>query len=227
MRPLAESFFNPLFGNCRGLSKQSPIIRVNGQLHAPGNFSDSSTSGFPSAPRSMVSSKTSTMPPTPISEKDFRETLGHFVTGVTVVTAERAPGQVHGMTANAFASVSLHPPLVLVCVDHRARLLSVLKENRHFGVSVLKVNQEAWSEYFAKGTLDAAAEERLGIRYRRMQKGVPVIDGTLAQLACTIVASHLSGDHTIFVAEVDAAEVHSGEPLLFFRGEYRQVARQR
>jgi len=164
------------------------------------------------------------MPPTPVSEKDFREALGHFVTGVTVVTAERASGQVHGMTANAFTSVSLHPRLVLVCVDHRARLLSVLKENRHFGVSVLKVNQEAWSEYFAKGTLDAAAEERLGIRYRRMQKGVPVIDGTFAQLACTIVASHLSGDHTIFVAEVDAAEVHSGEPLLFFRGEYRQVA---
>jgi flavin reductase (DIM6/NTAB) family NADH-FMN oxidoreductase RutF len=171
--------------------------------------------------------KTSTMPPTPISEKDFREALGHFVTGVTVVTAERAPGQVHGMTANAFTSVSLHPRLVLVCVDHRARLLSVLKENRHFGVSVLKVNQEAWSEYFAKGTLNAAAEERLGISYRRMQKGVPVIDGTLAQLACTIVAAHLSGDHTIFVAEVDAAEAHSGEPLLFFRGEYRQVARQR
>lgn len=171
--------------------------------------------------------KTSTMPPTPISEKDFREALGHFVTGVTVVTSERAPGQVHGMTANAFTSVSLQPPLVLVCVDHRARLLSVLKENRHFGVSVLKVIQEAWSEYFAKGTLDAAAEERLGIRYRRIWKGVPVIDGTLAQLACTIVASHLSGDHTIFVAEVDAAEVHAGEPLLFFRGEYRQVAPQR
>jgi flavin reductase len=174
----------------------------------------------------MVSSKTSTMP-LPISEKDFREALGHFVTGVTVVTAERASGQVHGMTANAFTSVSLNPPLVLVCVDHRARLLSVLKENRHFGVSVLKVNQEAWSEYFAKGTLDAAAEERLGIRYRRMQNGVPVIDGTFAQLACTTVASHLSGDHTIFVAEVDAAEVHSGEPLLFFRGEYRQITPQR
>jgi flavin reductase (DIM6/NTAB) family NADH-FMN oxidoreductase RutF len=174
----------------------------------------------------MVSSKTSTMPPL-ISEKDFREALGHFVTGVTVVTAERASGQVHGMTANAFTSVSLHPPLVLVCVDHRARLLSVLKENRQFGVSVLKVNQEAWSEYFAKGTLDTSTEERLGIRYRRMQKGVPVIEGTLAQLACTIVASHLCGDHTIFVAEVDAAEVHSGDPLLFFRGAYHQVAPRR
>jgi flavin reductase (DIM6/NTAB) family NADH-FMN oxidoreductase RutF len=175
----------------------------------------------------MVSSKTSTMPPTPISEKNFREALGHFVTGVTVVTVELAPGQVHGMTANSFTSVSLHPPLVLVCVDHRARLLSLLKEKRHFGVSVLKQGQEAWSEYFAKGVLNAEAEERLGVRYRWIRQGVPVVDGTLAQLACTIVASHLSGDHTIFVAEVDAAEAHTGEPLLFFRGAYHQVSPQR
>jgi flavin reductase (DIM6/NTAB) family NADH-FMN oxidoreductase RutF len=175
----------------------------------------------------MVSSKTSTMPPTSISEKDFREALGHFVTGVTVVTVERAPGQVHGMTANSFTSVSLQPPLVLVCVDHRARLLSLLKEKRHFGVSVLKQGQEAWSEYYAKGILNAEAEERIGVRYRWIRQGVPVVDDTLAQLACTIVASHLSGDHTIFVAEVDAAEAHAGEPLLFFRGTYRQISPQR
>jgi flavin reductase (DIM6/NTAB) family NADH-FMN oxidoreductase RutF len=164
------------------------------------------------------------MSPTPIPEKEFRQTLGHFVTGVTVVTAERASGQVHGMTANAFTSVSLQPPLVLICVDHRARLLSLLKEKRHFGISVLKQNQEAWSEYFAKGVYDAEAEERLGIRYRWIRKGAPVVDATLAQLACTIVASHLSGDHTIFVAEVDGAEVQGGDPLLFFRGEYRQIS---
>jgi flavin reductase (DIM6/NTAB) family NADH-FMN oxidoreductase RutF len=182
------------------------------------------TSRFPSAPRSVVSSKTQTMLPTPVSEKDFRQALGHFVTGVTVITAERAPGLVHGMTANAFTSVSLHPPLVLVCVDHRARLLSLLRDKRNFGVSVLKEGQEAWSEYFAKGEYNADAEERMGIRYRWIRKGVPVVDGTLAQLAGTIVASHLSGDHTIFIAEVEAAEVHAGEPLLFFRGEYRQVS---
>jgi flavin reductase (DIM6/NTAB) family NADH-FMN oxidoreductase RutF len=175
----------------------------------------------------MVSSKTSTMPPTPISEKDFREALGHFVTGVTVVTVELAPGQVHGMTANSFTSVSLHPPLVLVCVDHRARLLSLLKGKRTFGVSVLKQGQEVWSEYYAKGIFNAEAEERLGVRYRWIRQRVPVVDGTLAQLACTNVASHLSGDHTIFVAEVDAAEAHAGEPLLFFRGAYHQISPQR
>ena len=167
------------------------------------------------------------MPPTPISENDFRQALGHFATGVTVLTVERAPGQVHGMTANAFTSVSLQPPLVLVCVDHRARLLSLLKEKERFGVSLLKEGQEAWSEYFAKGILNAEAEERMGIRYRWIRQGVPVVDGTLAQLACTIVASYLSGDHTIFVAEVEAAEVRAGEPLLFFRGEYRQISSQR
>ena len=160
----------------------------------------------------------------PISEKDFRQALGHFATGVTVVTAERAPGQAHGMTANSFTSVSLQPPLVLVCVDHRARLLSLLKQKRRFGVSVLKEGHEAWSEYFAKGIYDNEAEGRMGIGYRWIREGVPVVEGTLVQLACTTVASHLSGDHTIFVAEVDAAEVHAGEPLLFFRGEYRQVS---
>lgn len=164
------------------------------------------------------------MPTTPISGKVFRKALGHFVTGVTVVTVERAPGQVHGMTANSFTSVSLQPPLVLVCVDHRARLLSLLKEKRRFGVSVLKQGQEAWSEYYAKGILNPDVEERMGVRYRWIRPGVPVVDGTLAQLACTIVASHLSGDHTIFVAEADAAEAHSGQPLLFFRGSYRQIS---
>jgi flavin reductase (DIM6/NTAB) family NADH-FMN oxidoreductase RutF len=87
----------------------------------------------------------------------------------------------------------------------------------------LKQGQEAWSEYYAKGILNAEAEERMCVRYRWIRQGVPVVDDTLAQLACTIVASHLSGDHTIFVAEVDAAEAHAGEPLLFFRGAYRQI----
>ncbi len=164
------------------------------------------------------------MPRTPISEKDYRQTLGYFATGVTVVTAERAPGLIHGMTANAFTSVSLHPPLILVCVDHRARLLPLLQKKDGFGVSILKENQEAWSEYFAIGDHDVEAEERLGIRYRWTGKGIPVVEETLAQLACMVIAKYITGDHTIFVAEVEAAEFHSGEPLLFFRGEYRHLS---
>ncbi len=172
----------------------------------------------------MLSSKTSTMPLPPISEKDYRQTLGYFATGVTVVTAERAPGLVHGMTANAFTSVSLHPAFILICVDHRARLLPLLQKKHGFGVSILKENQEAWSEYFAIGEHNAEAEERLGIRYRWTGKGIPVVEETLAQLACTAIAKYVTGDHTIFVAEVEVAEMHPGNPLLFFRGEYRHLS---
>src|ERR1700752_5323216 len=109
----------------------------------------------------------------------FRRVLGTFATGVTVITAERAPGQVHGMTANSFASVSLDPLLVLVCVDQDARLLSYLKAQRRFGISILREDQQALSEYFAK--LDQTAEEhaRLGIRYRWTSSGIPVLEGTL------------------------------------------------
>jgi flavin reductase (DIM6/NTAB) family NADH-FMN oxidoreductase RutF len=173
----------------------------------------------------MVSSKTSKMPTPPLSSSEFRKALGHFTTGVTVVTVEREPGKVHGMTANSFTSVSLDPMLILVCVDHRAKMFPLLEKKKHFGISVLKQNQEAISEYFAKREHSAEAEQRLGIHFRQMAGGAPVIDGTLLQMSCKVIASHLAGDHRIFIAEVEDAELHEGEPLLYFRGEYRKIAR--
>ncbi|HEV1994482.1 MAG TPA: flavin reductase family protein [Candidatus Acidoferrum sp.] len=161
----------------------------------------------------------------PLTALEFRKALGHFTTGVTVVTVEREPGMIHGMTANSFTSVSLDPMLILVCVDQRAKLLPLLEKKKRFGVSVLKAGQEAISEYFAKGEQSAEAEERLAIRYRWTPSGVPVIEQTILQLSCNVVASHVAGDHTIFVGEVEDAEVHEGEPLLYFRGEYRRIAR--
>ena len=165
------------------------------------------------------------MPTPSLSSIEFRKALGHFTTGVTVVTVEREPGKVHGMTANSFTSVSLDPMLILVCVDQRAKLLPLLKKKKSFGVSVLKAGQEAISEYFAKGEQSAEAEERLSIRYRRTSSGIFVLDNALLQLSCSVMASHVAGDHTIFVGEVEEAEVHEGEPLLYFRGEYRRMAR--
>ena len=95
---------------------------------------------------------------------EFRQALGHFTTGVTVVTVEREPGKIHGMTANSFTSVSLDPMLILVCVDHRAKMLPLLEKKKRFGISVLRAGQEAISEYFAKSEQSAEAEERLSIR---------------------------------------------------------------
>ncbi len=173
----------------------------------------------------MVSSKTSKMPTSSLSSSEFRKALGHFTTGVTVVTVEREPGKIHGMTANSFTSVSLEPMLILVCVDHRAIMYSLLQKKKQFGVSVLKQNQEAISEYFAKKEHNAETEQRLGIHFRLTPSGAPVVDGTLLQMSCKVIASHVAGDHSIFIGEVEDAEMEEGEPLLYFRGEYRKIAR--
>ena len=154
---------------------------------------------------------------------EFRLALGQFATGVTVITAERGPEQVHGMTANSFTSVSLDPLLILVCVDEDAKLLPLIKNQERFGVSILKENQQAISEYFARPEESAEIEKRLGIRYRWTKNGIPLLEEALAHLTCEVVSSYAAGDHTIFIAEVKSVEVYEGEPLLYFRGDYRRL----
>ena len=154
----------------------------------------------------------------------FRRVAGTFATGVTVITVEREPGQVHGMTANSFTSVSLEPLLVSVCVDHDARLLSFLKAQRRFGVSILGVGQQELSQHFAKGEQTPEAEQRLGIRFVWTPDGVPLLEEALAHLACNVVAEYPAGDHTIFIGEVESMDCREGEPLLFHRGQYRRLA---
>ncbi len=154
----------------------------------------------------------------------FRRVAGSFATGVTVITVEREPGVVHGMTANSFTSVSLDPLLVLVCVDQDARLLSFLKSQRRFGVSILREGQQSLSEYFAKIEQTPEEHARLGICYRWTSTGIPLLEGGLAELACNTVAEHPAGDHTIFLGEVESMECRDGNPLLFHRGQYRRLA---
>lgn len=164
------------------------------------------------------------MATTPLTTTDFRQACAHFATGVTVVTVERAPGQAYGMTANSFTSVSLEPFLILVCVDQRSHLLPLIKEKRFFGVSVLKEHQQAVSVYFAQPEQSPEAEAKLGIQYRWTQAGIPLLEDALGQMICRVVSSYIAGDHTIFLGEVQSAEFFSGEPLLFFRSRYRQLA---
>jgi|HubBroStandDraft_6_1064221.scaffolds.fasta_scaffold07055_4 flavin reductase (DIM6/NTAB) family NADH-FMN oxidoreductase RutF len=185
------------------------------------------SAAFRHTPRSMVSSKTSNMTATPLTATDFRHALGQFATGVTVVTAVRAPGQAYGMTANSFTSVSLDPFLTLVCVDQRSHLLPLLKQGRFFGVNVLKEHQQAVSVFFAQSEQTPDAEAKLGIRYRWTEAGIPLLEDTLAQIVCRVVASYTAGDHTIFLGEVQSADLFPGEPLLFFRSRYRQLAPSR
>ncbi len=161
-----------------------------------------------------------TRPPTPA---EFRIACGQFATGVTVLTVERAPGKVHGMTANSLTSVSLDPLLILICVDQRAQFLPMVKEKKRFGVNILKEEQQPISRYFAQAEEKPAIEAQLGIRYRWTESGIPLLEDALVHVACNVVASYIAGDHIIFIAEVETAEVYDGEPLLYFRGAYRRI----
>jgi flavin reductase (DIM6/NTAB) family NADH-FMN oxidoreductase RutF len=163
------------------------------------------------------------MAPTTPSTSDFRHALGQFATGVTVVTAERASGQVHGMTANSFTSVSLKPLLILICVAHQAQLLPLIQKQKRFGVSILRENQRALSEYFAQTVEDPEIEKRLGIRYRWTETGIPLLEDALVHLACKVVSEQAAGDHTIFIGEVESVDVHEGKPLLYLCGNYRSL----
>ncbi|HVP53747.1 MAG TPA: flavin reductase family protein [Candidatus Eisenbacteria bacterium] len=155
-----------------------------------------------------------------VTPQEFRAALGRFSSGVTVITVETPTGHVHGMTASSFCSVSLQPPLVLVCIDHLAETYLHIRERGRFGVSVLKEEQEALSEFFADPERNPDAARRLGIHYKPMKSGTPILADTLANLDCTVTQAIAAGDHTIFVGEVKEVSVAEGSPLLYFRGHY-------
>ena len=163
----------------------------------------------------------------PFTSLDFRRALSQFATGVTVVTVECAPRRVHGMTANSFTSVSLEPPLVSVCVDERAHLLPLIMGRRLFGVNVLKEDQENLSEFFARPEQEQELREREEAKYQVSfywtQDGIPLLNNVLCQIACRLHAAHVAGDHTIVVGEVLFAQLYSGNPLVFFRGDYTRL----
>jgi flavin reductase (DIM6/NTAB) family NADH-FMN oxidoreductase RutF len=149
--------------------------------------------------------------------------MGCFATGVTVITVDYE-GEVQGMTANAFSSVSLDPVLVLVCVDRRARTHAHLHARKRFGINVLSEHQRAISEHYAQPDREPAqAEDEAGARFDRTPHGTPVLQGALAYLECRLQTVQDAGDHTIFIAEVEDVVVRSGKPLLFFQGDYRAI----
>ena len=158
-----------------------------------------------------------------VTQADFRKAMGLFATGVTVITVD-VEGEVHGMTANAFTSVSLDPLLVLVCVDHRARTHAQLHAKKRFGVNMLSESQRAISEYYARPSrTHDQAEQEAGARFDRTPHGTPVLHGALAYLECRLHTAQDAGDHTIFIAEVEDVQMHDGDPLLYFQGKYRAV----
>jgi flavin reductase (DIM6/NTAB) family NADH-FMN oxidoreductase RutF len=146
----------------------------------------------------------------------FREVFGRFATGVAVVTSATTAAS-GGMTANALCSVSLDPLLALVCFENNARTLAIVREAGRFGVNVLAAHQEDVARVFASKLPESEKLEGVSHRY---QAGVPVIDGALSWVVCSLRDLIAGGDHTIAVGEVAAVGLGAGEPLLWYAGRY-------
>jgi flavin reductase (DIM6/NTAB) family NADH-FMN oxidoreductase RutF len=151
-----------------------------------------------------------------IDSRAFRTTLGRFATGVTVVSMQEGEAR-HGITVNAFLSLSLDPPLVGVSIDRSAHAHGALLASERYGVSVLRADQEAVSNHFA-----GRPDSEVAAPFESLD-GFPVIVGAVAQLVCRIVDRYDTGDHTLFVGEVETLLHREGQPLLYFGGDYRRV----
>jgi flavin reductase len=158
------------------------------------------------------------------SGKEFRSTVGAFATGVTVVTT-RGEEHAYGMTANAFSSVSLDPPLILVCVISPSEGAEHISRNGAFAVNILTAEQEPMSRYFASRDRPRGRDAFAEVPHRIGASGSPILEGSAAFLDCRLHATHEAGDHLIFIGEVLELDVKDGhEPLLFHGGGYRQLS---
>jgi len=151
-----------------------------------------------------------------IDSFQFRQLLGHFATGVTVLTLTTPEGQPLGMTANSLSSVSLSPPLISVCVDHETDMHPVILQASEFVVNVLASDQEALARRFS----DKHEDRFDGVGYRLSPEGLVLLDGALAHFVCAREATYPAGDHTIVLGRVIGGTTHEGHPLLYYRGGY-------
>jgi flavin reductase (DIM6/NTAB) family NADH-FMN oxidoreductase RutF len=158
------------------------------------------------------------------TSKDFRSAVGSFATGVTVVTT-RGEEHAYGMTANAFSSVSLDPPLVLVCVIAQSEGSEHIRRNRCFAVNVLHAAQEPLSRYFASRERPRGRDAFGEVDHRIAASGSPILEGAIGYLDCRLHTSHDAGDHEIFIGEVlELGFDPEGEPLIFHGGGYKLVS---
>jgi flavin reductase (DIM6/NTAB) family NADH-FMN oxidoreductase RutF len=152
-----------------------------------------------------------------IDPAEYRRVLGHFATGVTVVTTHDTDGRPAGLTANAFAAVSIDPPLVLVCIDRNAETHQLIESAGCFAINVLADSQEALARRFAEKDRERRFD---GVAWREEATGAPVLAEVLAWIDCRVHARTEGGDHTIFIGEVAAADALEGAPLVFYRAGF-------
>jgi flavin reductase (DIM6/NTAB) family NADH-FMN oxidoreductase RutF len=156
-----------------------------------------------------------------IDSSTFRSVLGRFASGVTILTARDESGVDHGMTVSAFCSLSLEPPLVLMCIEHRATINAAFETASRFAVNFLTAEQESIARRFAEKVDDRFE----GLGYQRGITGAVLLDGILAYVECELECRYPGGDHTIFVGRVVAADAYDARPLLYYRGGYAELER--
>ncbi len=156
-----------------------------------------------------------------VSPDEFRSLLGRFASGVTVVTTKAADGSDHGMTVSAFCSVSLEPPLVLICIEKTASAYEALTTAPAFVVNVLSTKQEQIARRFAEVDIDRFE----GVGFSRSGIGIAVLDDVLGIIECNRCAEHDAGDHAIIIGQVESGRSGDGKPLLYYRGGYAQLER--
>lgn len=154
-----------------------------------------------------------------ISNEEFRAALSRFVSGVTVVTLKDKDGNLHGITVSAFCSVSLNPPLILVCIDNQAGSHYAFQESKRFVVNILREEQTEYSNQFASQIPD----KFINIHHHEGLDGIPVLKDSLVNLECRLAQSFEAGDHTIFIGEIERTHINEGSPLVYYQGEYRKI----
>lgn len=156
--------------------------------------------------------------------KEFRATVGSFATGVTVITT-RGEEHPYGMTANAFSSLSLDPPLVLVCVIAGSEGSKHIDSNRCFAINILRDEQEPLSRYFASRDRPRGQDAFLQVPHRVAATGSPILEGAIGYLDCRLHSDHEAGDHQIFIGEVlEIGLDPEGQPLVFHGGRYKPIS---
>jgi flavin reductase (DIM6/NTAB) family NADH-FMN oxidoreductase RutF len=158
--------------------------------------------------------------PRPVSADDFRRACGRFATGVCVATVVDRQGAPHGLTVSSFTSVSLDPPLLLICLGHAVTVIDCFRASKYFGINVLRVEQRELSERFARKGFDRFD----GLPWTSGRCGVPLLPGALASMECELVQRVTSGDHDIFVGRMIGAQVEEGDPLIYYASRYRGLA---
>ena len=150
----------------------------------------------------------------------FRRACSRFTTGVAIATVRSDEGTPHGLTVNSFASVSMEPPLILICIDLRCNFLQYFRRSSHFAVNVLSEAQRHLSDAFAVKPKDRFD----GVEWYEGETGSPLLHGAIAALECEVQRFISAGDHEILLGEVVSARVEDGQPLLYFRSDYREIA---